>query len=154
MRNLKIPIWPVYVICAAVFYFLCFYSFSKPFTCQIRHSEMLDCSEYWANPDRLWLLALLQVLRIGGPGLIALLLARKAPIVSSIWLVLFAFWTFATVKDTYGINGQNGCETCDFGTYFMYWAAWLSLIGAAILAVVVRSRRTPKIQFRPLRISN
>jgi hypothetical protein len=105
---------------------------------------MLDCSLPIAH--HLWLQALEATVLLGTPGLIALILARKSLVISAVWLGLFAAWTIAVTRTSYGIDGKNGCDACDFGMYFMAVAAWVSLIGGGFLALVLGRRSTPTIQ--------
>ena len=150
MGSLKIPIWPGLAICAAALYFLCFYSFREPFACgRVGQSDMLDCSLPIAH--RLWLQALEATVLLGAPGLIALFLARKSPVISSVWLGLFAAWTIVVTRTSYEIDGKNGCEACDFGMFVTAVAAWLSLVCAGILAFAFKTRSTPVIQIGPPR---
>jgi hypothetical protein len=128
----KLPIWPVFVICAAILYFCCFYKLRSPFACG--QSELIDCSAYW--PNHMWLQAFANLGMHGTPGLIALVLARRSLVFLSIWLLSFLVWTMATFNAGLGIDGQNGCENCDFGMFLMVAVSWFSLFPAALVAAI------------------
>jgi hypothetical protein len=101
-------------------------------------NEMIACTDF--NSRHLWAQALTLVGMFGGPGLIAIVLARKSVVFQFVWHALFILWTLQTLNvysaNGMGIDGKNGCEYCDFSVIAMLAFGVVSLIPAAFIAVL------------------
>jgi hypothetical protein len=81
----------------------------------------------------------------GTPGWIAVFLARQSLMFQLIWHAPFVLWTLKTFeiysRSGLTIDGQNGCEYCDFSIFAMLVVGLLSLLPAAVIAVLKSARR-------------
>lgn len=133
-RLKRLPIWPLFILSAALLYFVCFYNLEKPYQlhwCQ--ESDINKCSEFFRN-------GLLRIVWrdfsfAGIPGLIAMFVGRKSPKFLCIWLACFAAWTyFIAIQGPGGVDGQNGCEGCEAGGALMYIFSLIAFICAMFVA--------------------